>query len=283
MSNHPGVRTPDPVATFVRSGVFLLLAIPIDLSAQNTEPLLLPTVREPGCGEVRTCAWPPVASLVLPGAGQWMLGQGRTYAYGGVEVGALVAYVERRGDGRRFRDRYRDLAWEVARRSFESPRVDGDFEFYEAMSRFQASGAFDAEPDRAGLQPETDPATFNGQIWALAREIHLPDAPVDETSPEYVRALDLYRERSIRPELRWDWSGAAQEWERFQGLIEKSDTRFRQATIALTLLAANHVVSAVDAFLSARLGGPAGEPSPLSLHAGPHARGGWAVQVRLRP
>jgi hypothetical protein len=110
-------------------------------------------------------------SALIPGAGQRVLGQDRWVAYLAGEVWAWAQYLERRREGRNLQDRYRDLAWLVARRVSSGPRVDGNFEYYESMTNFQASGAYDIDPDELGVQPELDPETFNGSMWALARQI----------------------------------------------------------------------------------------------------------------
>jgi len=218
-------------------------------------------------------------SAVLPGAGQHVLGRRRKWAYLAIEGLAWGFWIDRRSAAAAFRDRYRDLAWNEARiRS--SPRVDGDFEYYETLSKWQRSGAFDADVDAAGVQPEADPMTFNGSIWALAARIYLPDGPMTpQDDLRYQRALTYYQERAYGTELLWDWTGTADARQTYADLIGESDRRFQQATNVLGVLIANHVVSTVDAFLTARGLAVPGEARVVPAFG---RRGmGWTATVRL--
>ena len=103
-----------------------------------------------------------------------------------LEAGLWWLWADARGSYRSRTDAYRDLAWEAARIQ-DGPRVDAGWPYYEAMSHYLASGAFDADP-AAGLQPEEDPATYNGSVWSLARGIYLGGTS-DPGSPEYAAAL----------------------------------------------------------------------------------------------
>lgn len=191
-------------------------------------------------------------SAVLPGSGQYVLGQRRSWAYLALETVGWVFWVDRRSAAADLRTRYRDFAWTEAR-LWSGPRVDGDFEYYERLGNWLSSGLFDAEPATEGVQPESDPATFNGATWALATGIFLSgDENVPETDPGYQSALEYYRDRAYGPEFLWDWTGKEAEQEEFGSLIRRSDDRFRQATNILGLVLVNHAVSMVDAYVSAR-------------------------------
>jgi hypothetical protein len=225
-------------------------------------------------------------SALLPGMGQRYLDQGRWIAYLGIEVWAWIQFIDERNDGSSLRTDYQDLAWSVARRVSSGPRIEGDFEYYEALTKFVDSGAYDADPGAPGLQPEIDAGTFNGSIWQLAREIFLaPDstgsAPVD--SPAYRRALEYYQERSITPAFTWSWSENELQQTVYEDLIQQSDENLRNSTTILGVILANHVVSAVDALISARLRIP--DPDALSMHVVPllDRRRDWAFVVRLTP
>ena len=194
-------------------------------------------------------------SALVPGAGQRMLGQSRWVPYIALEAWAWLTYFDRAREGRALERRYRDLAWSVARLVSSGPRRDGAFEYYEAMGKYVASGAYDAEPQRAGLQPEEDPATFNGSIWQLARSIYLPAGadPEDTESIEYFQALNYYAQHATPPPFAWAWGGSPLAQQRFRELIRESDESLRGATTMLGLILANHMVSAVDAFITARM------------------------------
>lgn len=248
----------------IRAGplpVLLLATLPLACGAQSASTprdaraLLLqaPTFgAQVGSDSTASPLGPSMFSLVLPGAGQHMLGQRRKWVYAAVEVIGWVAFFERRSAGFDYRNRYRDFAWEEGRIQ-TGPRVDGDFDYYETMSKWAASGTFDATPAMSGTQPETDPATYNGAIWALAMQIFLPGgAPVPETDPAYQSALAYYDDRAYHTEFLWDWSFSPGGQQELGELIEASDDRFRQATTAVGIVIANHLFSAVDAYLSAR-------------------------------
>jgi hypothetical protein len=256
----------------------IALAFPTPSRAQwrsaRTAPLWAQAVaREP------TRPWhPTVLSLALPGAGQHVLGQRRKWAYLALEIAGWAVYLERRASGGHYRDRYRDFAWERGRIQ-SGPRVDGDFEYYERLSNWPSSGAFDADPGRSGVQPESDPGTYNGSIWLLASQIFLPPGPsIPETDPAYQSALAYYERRAYGTELLWDWTEAPEAQRELGRLIEISDDRFREATTAVGVVIANHLLSAGDAFLSSR-----GRTSPARLRVQPREGpgGGWLAVVSV--
>lgn len=193
-------------------------------------------------------------SLALPGLAQQRMGQRRWIAYAGIEVLWAVLYVRSRRDAGRARTAYRDFAWEEARAGLSvGPRRDGDFDYYETLSRWPVSGAWDANAELTGLQPETDPSTYNGSVWALATAIFGVDPEAPERSSGYARALEYYREQSYGSHFLWAWSGGAGDRERFGRLIRRSDDGFRDARRALWVVAVNHLLSAVDGFVAVRM------------------------------
>ena len=203
----------------------------------------------------RQSAWVrPLASAIVPGTGQLLAGQERGAIYLVLDAVFLVRFVTFQTEARRERDRYRDLAFIVARGEFAPARRDTTFEYFEQIGRFVESGAFDTDPGPA-LAPPTDDATYNGRIWQLARETFLADttAVIDPGSPEYQQALAFYSSRAIGPNFRWSWRNAGLEQDLFRQTIRDSDEAFRTAARQLGLLLANHVLSAVDAFVSHRL------------------------------
>lgn len=194
-----------------------------------------------------------LSSLAAPGLAQYRLGSRRWLFYAGVETLAALLYVSRRSDARGERRAYRDLAWTAARTGASlGARRDGDFAYYEALSNWTASGAWDADPSRPGIQPETDPSTYNGSVWALAAALYDLDAAAARDSPRFGRALEYYQEHGYASPFLWDW-GEGSERERFSRLVERSDRLFGQARRALWIVVANHVASALDGFVSVRL------------------------------
>jgi len=206
---------------------------------------------------------PMLLSAALPGAGQHVLGQRRKWAYLAVEVAAWTVWAERRASAHDYRDRYRDYAWSAARIQSGS-RVDGEFEYYETMTKWSRSGSFDADPTVSGVQPEADPGTYNGSIWSLASQIYFPGPPPPPTDPAYQSALAYYQQRAYDTAFLWDWTTGSGEQGELARLIHASDDRFGHATTALGAVIANHLFSAVDAYLSAR-----GRASPAQLSVVP--------------
>lgn len=225
-------------------------------------------------------------SAVLPGLGQRTLGQDRWVGYMAGELWAWIQYQGRRRDGRRLQEDYRDLAWLVARRVSTGRRIDGDFEYYEAMTQYQASGAFDLEPGEPGIQPERNPETFNGSIWILAREIYSlddPDLPEDEGSDQYQKAIRYYQGRAISPPFTWNWGNNTLQQAEFADLIRASDENLRRGTTMIGVILANHLLSAVDALVTGRLLQEKTEEPvmELTLLPGPFSQDALGITVRL--
>ncbi len=239
-------------------------------------------LREPAVFQERPSApsVPAGASLLLPGTGQWMLGQRRWALYAVLEVAGWTGFWNRRRNGHQLRDDYRALAWNAARAHLGGLRVDGDFDYYEDMANVPASGLFDTDPGLSGVQPETDPATFNGQIWELARGLFFSSSQPEPLpgSSAYQQALAYYVERSYGDELRWDWEGRSAERADFRSLIERSDESLRAATTLLGAIGANHLLSAVDALISARLSAAGGGEVRSAILPTP-IPGRWAVEL----
>jgi len=205
-------------------------------------------------GGFSTGWWRPVASAIIPGSGQLIAGQDRGAVYLAVEAVLLVQLFSARSEATRERDRYKGLAFDVARAQFAPARRDTVFEYFEQLERFVESGAFDTDPGPA-LVPPTDESTYNGNVWKLARETFLPDpGNLDTTSHEYQRALEFYRGRAVGPNFQWSWRDAGLEQDLYSRSIKRSDDAFRSSTQYLGLLLVNHLLSAIDAFVSYRLG-----------------------------
>ena len=208
--------------------------------------------------QARARLWlPPVASLVVPGSGQLVQRKDRGMVYLAAEAFFLTRFLQLTHDGRRGADRYRDLAYFVARRGFApATRRDTVFEYYEQMERFTASGEYSRNPDPNGaVIPENDPATYNGSVWALAQRTYFPDPnnPPPTDSKDYLDALTFYSSHAVGPDFRWSWRDAALEQQEYRATIRASDDAFRSAQGQLGLLLANHLVSAIDALISTRL------------------------------
>jgi hypothetical protein len=261
----------------VREDGRLCRVVSLDSAPSSVEQAIAEVSLSPG----RALAY----SAIVPGATQRILGQERWIAYIALEAWGWVQFFDRRNRGKDLQERYRDLAWDVARRISQGPRVDGDFEYYEALTKFEASGAFDRDPQRTGIQPETDTTTFNGSIWKLARDIFFPaegnGIPAEDT-PEYARAIGYYRERSYAARFAWNWGGNTLQQATFVDLIADSDENLRRSTTMIGLLIANHLISAVDGVISTRLRAMGRESEELEIVVTPlEPAGAWAIQVRI--
>lgn len=222
----------------------------------------------------------PVASLVVPGTGQWLAGQDRAAVFLAAELYLVARVVQLTREAHREADRFRDLALAVARRAFTPGPRDTVFEYYETMEHFAESGAYDSDPG-AGFAPEPDPSTYNGSVWLLARRTFWgdPAVPPEATSPEYQRALQFYQARAVGPGYRWSWHGASLEHDVFRQSIRRSDAAFRRAQSQVGLLLANHVLSAVDALIATRL--RAATRRPTSVRTTLHDAGRASLVVRV--
>jgi hypothetical protein len=107
----------------------------------------------------------------------------------------------------------------------------------------------------ADVEPESDESTYNGAQWLLARSTFWtdPTRPPPVTSNAYARALAFYKVRAVRDSYRWSWRNAQLEQNLYQGLIEQGNVANHRAISALGVIAANHVLSLVDAFATWRL------------------------------
>jgi hypothetical protein len=222
----------------------------------------------------------PLASLLIPGAGQLMGGQDRGAVYLATEIYLVSRFIQLDREASRDARQFQALAFDIARRAYNPTTRDTVFEYYEQMERFAESGRYNTDPG-TGFTPESDTRTYNGSVWLLARRTFWPDPDVlpDPTSLEYWRAVDFYQARAVGPGYQWSWRDHSLEHEVFKETIRRSDDGFRRAQNQVGLLLANHVVSAVDALISSRLAAVAGRPA--SLHTTVGARGTALFQFSI--
>jgi hypothetical protein len=259
-----------------------LCSAPVALRAQVTRALPHPAAelvipREITRGSPLLAA---LASLVVPGMGQAIMNQQRWVAYAGAELAGWLIEIDRLRTGRHAQAAYRDLAWTVTR-GMADLRANADWEYYEAVGSWSSSGAYDLDPERGGLQPETDRQTFNGDLWQEAREIYVlvPEARGDPDA--YAKALSYYELKAVRPRFAWDWTSSADSRARYRRLFRQSNDALRTASLVLSGVLANHLFSMADAFVSSTLPGDA----PIrvssgwrSLPTGPVFT--WSVELR---
>lgn len=256
-------RSPMVAGTFVRAEEIALtdLSERRPLSATDRLVVAAASVRTAG-GAVRvglltdTIApwWAPVASGLVPGAGQFALRQQRSVAYLAAEAFLVIQYLGARRDANDERNQYRRLASDIARAPYGGARPTGSWNYYEAMEHYLESGAFDMVPGGA-IDPETDESTYNGARWLLARETYWfnPDSAPAMSSSAYQRALAAYLERAATNDYRWSWRDAQLEQDIYIQSIAAANRSKQRATTQLGLIAVNHLVSMVDAYISVRV------------------------------
>jgi hypothetical protein len=206
----------------------------------------------------------PIASAILPGLGQYRLKRDRFVAFAAVEAFLIIQYAKNNGEGEGSARNYRALARDVSRRTFPGTHPDTIFEYYEAMSKHIESGDF-SKAITGPTVPETDPATFNGKQWILAREQFGVDLVAGgPSSPNYADALAYYESRAIPQAYGWTWRNAQLEQDLFRREIARSNDAYVRARRNLSALIANHLLSAIDAFASVRLIQAAGGETRIS-------------------
>jgi hypothetical protein len=239
-----------------------LSAPPPTLTA--TRPVSEDSVRSPSL-YVR-----PLASLLVPGTGQLMAGQDRGAVYLAAEIYLLSRYLQLDHQATQEAQRCQNLAFDVARRTFQPAGKDTVFEYYEQMGRFVESGAYDADGPGGTFVPEPDAKTYNGSVWLLARRTFWadPNVPPDPTSWQYAQSLEFYRARAVTPSFQWSWREHSLEHQVFGDYMRSSDDAFRKAQSQIGLLLANHLVSAIDALISARMSAAAGRNAEMRTSVG---------------
>ncbi len=253
----PGADVPGPAV--VLSAVF-----PARVTAGRTAW----SPQAPARREARPPWLGPLASAILPGAGQGLLGQDRALAYLAVEGYGWLRYASDVREGQRQRREYRRLAARVARAYLSDVSPTGDFEYYERMEHYIESGVFDSSPVD-GLQPEPNPESFNGFIWLRARTTFWEDpaTPPPQSSEQYTAALEYYADRAIQPEYRWSWRNAQLEQDLFRRTIGRSNDAFRRSIQDLGVIIANHALSTVDAYVTVRIRTARQSDSGIGLEA----------------
>jgi len=236
--------------------VVMLAASPSGMVGQWDQP--------PAQGGVAVPARAFLLSAALPGTGHYLTGHRRWVAYLAGDALMWVAFTESKRTGSSLAEAYREVAW-VAARGRIQPRRDGEWQYYEELLHFNASGALDSDPQRPGVQPETDPTTHNGALWALARELFFPSGGEVGEGESFRRAMEYYLQRGIPPEFAWDWRGNEVARNTYARLIRASDRERGRSVGFAGVLLANRVLSVVDLYISSRT--PGTLPSGLELQA----------------
>jgi hypothetical protein len=191
----------------------------------------------------RTLRFAPVASAIVPGSGQFMLGHDRFIAYAAVEVLSWWKYIKDSQEQNHQEALFKELARGAARSHFSTSLPDGGWSYYEQMRDWLESGRY-SQTDTGPVVPETNDSTFNGTRWQLAQATHINDP---------AGALAEYERLAIKPEFRWSWRNAGLQYDIFKRTTENRNDAYHAGITDLAVIAANHALSMVDAFVTFRL------------------------------
>ena len=233
------------------------------VAAHRFDSLATGDYRNRGLGQAprandRALQFAPFTSALVPGSGQFLLGQDRFVAYAAVEALVWWQYSKHAHEQKQQELAYKDLARQVARAHFSASAPDGPWSYYEAMRDWTQSGAY-STADSGPVAPETNINTYNGHLWQLALQTHATVAD----------AMAQYERDAIKPDFQWSWLNAEFQHDVFSQLTNKRNDAFRAAQQDLMILAANHLLSMVDAFATFR------------LQVRPDSRGGGSLGASL--
>ena len=183
----------------------------------------------------------PVASLIVPGAGQFLQRRDRAVAYAAVEAVGWWKLARDIGERAKQESEFKFLARTVARARLSPNGPDGNWTYYESMRDYRDSGVFTQNASK--LIPEEDPTTFNGHTWEIALQ----------TSSDSLQALTQYAARAYKGNMLWSWSNAGIQYDVFKRATVKRDDANVAVTADITVIALNHLISMVDAFAAFRL------------------------------
>jgi len=196
----------------------------------------------PGISDLRVRRLAPIASAIVPGTGQLTLGNDRSVVYLAAEVIGWWRFNKSSHEQAQQEAAFKMIARTVARSHFSSAPPDGDWTYYETMRDFPESGSYSLSNGGA-VVPETDVTTYNGHLWQQLLA----------TNPTTAAALASYEAQAIKPNFQWSWRNAQLQYDQFVRTTDKRNDAHSAALQDLIFIAANHVLSMVDAFATFRL------------------------------
>ncbi len=184
----------------------------------------------------------PLASAIVPGSGQFALGNDRFIIYTAAELIGWWRFGKSIHEQSQQEAAFKAIARNVARSHFSNNPPDGDWSYYEAMRDHLESGAYSLSNSGA-VVPETDLTTYNGQLWQQLLA----------TNATTAAALAAYEAQAIKPNFQWSWRNAQLQYDQYIRTTDKRNDASHAAIQDLLLIAANHMLSMVDAFATFRL------------------------------
>jgi hypothetical protein len=196
----------------------------------------------PSIADIRVRRLAPLASAIVPGSGQFALGNDRFIVYAAAEAIGWWRFGKSVHEQSQQEAAFKQIARTVARSHFSSAPPDGDWTYYEAMRDCLESGSYSLSNNGA-VVPETDVTTYNGRLWQQLLA----------TNPTTAAALAAYEEQAIKPSFQWSWRNAQLQYDQYIRTTDKRNDAAHAVVQDLIFIAANHVLSMVDAFATFRL------------------------------
>ena len=125
----------------------------------------------PFAPQPRLRKYAPLASAIIPGSGQAILGNDRFVGYLAVEALAWWMYAKDISERTARERQFKELAREVARAHFSTTFPDADWAYYEWIRDEKESGVY-SKTTSGPVVPETDLSTYNGKKWETLQSIY---------------------------------------------------------------------------------------------------------------
>jgi hypothetical protein len=196
----------------------------------------------PGIRDIRLRRLAPIASAIVPGGGQLTLGNQRFIVYTAAELIGWWRLSKSWHEQSQQEAAFKAIARTVARSHFSSAPPDGGWTYYENMRDFLESGVYSMN-NNGSVVPETDTLTYNGHLW---QQLLATNATTNA-------ALAAYEAQAVKPNFQWSWRNAQLQYDQFIRTTDKRNDAAHAAVQDLIFIAANHVLSMVDAFATFRL------------------------------
>ncbi len=197
----------------------------------------------PGISDVGLRRLAPIASAIVPGSGQLALGNQRFIVYTAAELVGWWRLSKSWHEQSQQEAAFKAIARTVARSHFSSAPPDGGWTYYESMRDFLESGVYSMS-NNGSVVPETDVDDVQRpSLAATARD--------ERRRPR--AALAAYEAQAVKPNFQWSWRNAQLQYDQFIRTTDKRNDAAHAAVQDLLFIAANHVLSMVDAFATFRL------------------------------
>lgn len=196
----------------------------------------------PGISDMGLRRLAPIGSAIVPGIGQLALGNQRFIVYTAAELVGWWRLSKSWHEQSQQEAAFKAIARTVARSHFSSAPPDGAWSYYESMRDYLESGVYSMN-NNGTVVPETDSLTYNGHLWQQLLA----------TNATTSAALAAYEAQAVKPNFQWSWRNAQLQYDQYIRTTDKRNDAAHAAVQDLLFIAANHVLSMVDAFATFRL------------------------------